>query len=180
MLLAQLAAFEPSNGHEAAMVLRTRQFVETHTDCFERSQQSGHVTGSAWVIDLDRKHVLLTHHLKLDKWLQPGGHADGDPDVLAVAMREAIEETGLEMIRPVSRKIFDVDVHSIPGRDGEPAHYHYDIRFVFQADRALPLRKSAESKALGWVKLTEVDRLTDEESVMRMVRKTLQFREQHD
>jgi 8-oxo-dGTP pyrophosphatase MutT (NUDIX family) len=179
-LLSELAAFRPGSGREAVMVRRTRRFIESYADCFERSQQLGHVTGSAWVIDLGREYVLLTHHMKLDRWLQLGGHADGDPDVLAVALREAMEETGLDTIRPLSRSIFDVDVHSIPSRDGEPAHFHYDIRFVFEAERTLPLRKSAESKALSWVKLSEVSRLTREESVMRMVVKTMRLLEGRD
>ncbi len=154
------------------MLSRLRQFVCEYADCFERALTIGHVTGSAWVVDLERKQVLLTHHVNLDKWLQLGGHADGEPDVLKVALREAQEESGLQEIKPLSFDIFDVDVHEIPARKGVAAHFHYDIRFLFEADRRQPLQITAESKALAWVGIEEVTKLTQEESVLRMVAKT--------
>ncbi len=131
------------------------------------------MTGSAWIVDCERTHALLTHHRKLDKWLQLGGHADGDPDILRVALREAREESSLEAIRPVSEEIFDVDIHAIPARGGEPAHFHYDVRFLLEADRAAALAVSEESRSLAWVPLDRVAELNGEESVLRMVRKTV-------
>lgn len=172
LLLRLLDDHQPYDANEARMLERLHIFVSEHEDCFERSLGDGHVTGSAWVADLDRECVLLTHHVKLNKWLQLGGHADGEPDVLDVALREAREESGLENIRPVSDKIFDVDVHEIPARGSEPAHYHYDVRFLFEIDRRQPLRITQESKAIEWVKIIEVQNLTCEESVLRMVAKT--------
>lgn len=167
-----LAAHQPFTEEEAAMLTRLRHFVDSHSDCFERSLQIGHVTGSAWILSFDRTHTLLTHHGKLDKWLQLGGHADGDRDVLRVALREAEEESGLSLIRPLSEAIFDVDIHLIPARRTEPEHYHYDVRFLLEADRHEPLKITSESKDLQWVPLDEVEHLTAEESVLRMVRKT--------
>ncbi|MCC6394558.1 MAG: NUDIX hydrolase [Bryobacterales bacterium] len=154
------------------MRARLARFVEEYEECFERSLAVGHVTGSAWILDLERTHVLLTHHGKLDKWLQLGGHADGDADVLRVAIREAEEESGLDRVYPVSRSIFDVDIHLIPARKSEAEHYHYDMRFLLEADRGSPLRISSESKDLAWVPLAQVEGLTREESMLRMVRKT--------
>ncbi len=171
-LFLQLDVYQPFNDYEARSLERLRRFVGEHEDCFERTLPDGHVTGSAWVVDLEREHVLLTHHVNLDKWLQLGGHADGEPDVLKVALREAREESGLQQIRPLSNEIFDVDVHEIPARGAQAAHYHYDIRFLFEADRRQTLQITAESKALAWVKITEVCKLTGEESVLRMVAKT--------
>lgn len=171
-LLALLDAHQPADAHEAAMLDRLRQFVVANTECFERSLAVGHVTGSAWVLDLDRTHVLLTHHGKLDKWLQLGGHADGDSDVLQVALREAQEESGLNGIRPVDQRIFDVDIHLIPARKHEAEHFHYDVRFLLEADRGQSLQISDESKALEWVRLDRVSDLTQEESMLRMARKT--------
>jgi 8-oxo-dGTP pyrophosphatase MutT (NUDIX family) len=147
------------------------EFVEAHENCFERSLQIGHVTGSAWIVDPDRTHTLLHHHGKLDRWLQLGGHADGDSDVRNVALREAREESGLTSVRPVSADIFDVDVHCIPARGAEPEHFHYDVRYLFEADRSEPLRITNESKDLQWVRLDRVEELTQEESILRMVRK---------
>jgi 8-oxo-dGTP pyrophosphatase MutT (NUDIX family) len=163
-------ALEP---HEAAMTAATIAFVETRPDCLLRSCAPGHLTGSAWIVDPTRTRTLLTHHRKLDKWLQLGGHADGDPDLRAVALREAQEESGLTRLRVVSAAIFDVDRHLIPARKAEPEHYHYDLRFVIEADPAEPLVVTSESKDLAWVSVADVTALNPEESMARMVRKTL-------
>lgn len=162
-------ALEP---HEAAMTAETIRFVEAQPGCLERTCAPGHLTGSAWIVSPDRTRVLLTHHRKLDKWLQLGGHADGDGDLPAVAEREAREESGLTRLRAVGREIFDVDRHWIPARKGEPAHYHYDLRFVFEADPAEPLTVTSESRDLAWVEVARVAALNPEESMARMVRKT--------
>ncbi len=157
------------------MTAETIRFVEAHADCLLRTCAPGHLTGSAWVVNAERWRTLLTHHRKLDKWLQLGGHADGDGDLLAVAEREAREESGLTSVRAVSAEIFDVDRHWIPERKGEPGHYHYDLRFMLVADPREPLAVSSESKDLAWVPLEQVTRLNPEESMARMVRKTRGF-----
>jgi len=149
------------------------RFVEEHADCLRRSCVPGHLTGSAWIVCSQGERTLLTHHRKLDKWLQLGGHADGEGDLQAVARREAIEESGLAQVRAVSPEVFDVDRHWIPARGAEPGHYHFDVRFLFEADPAAPLAASNESKELAWVELAEVVRRNPEESMARMVRKTL-------
>ena len=170
-LLHAYAARELSS-HESAMAQATIEFVEAHEDCLLRSQLSGHLTGSAWIVDVVRKRTLLTHHRKLDKWLQLGGHADGDPDLLAVALREAEEESGLTRLQVVSREVFDLDRHWIPARKAEPAHWHYDLRFMIEADSDEPLVVTYESKDLAWVEVAQVTTLNPEESMARMVRKT--------
>jgi 8-oxo-dGTP pyrophosphatase MutT (NUDIX family) len=174
-LLNLLHQHQPCDAHEAAMLRQFVAFVEQHPDCFERSLTVGHVTGSAWILDRDRTHVLLTHHRKLNKWLQPGGHADGDADVLGVALREAVEETGLTHIEPASNEVFDVDIHAIPARGHEPQHFHYDVRFLFHADRNTPLVITEESHDLAWVPLDNVRGYDVDESVLRMVAKTPQL-----
>jgi 8-oxo-dGTP pyrophosphatase MutT (NUDIX family) len=171
-LLAELATYSPVNGRERAMVESVRAFVAAHDDCFERTQLAGHVTGSAWIVDRAGTAALLLHHRKLGKWLQPGGHADGDPDVRGVARREAAEETGVRGLTPASDGIYDVDAHDIPARPGEPAHVHYDLRFAFFADPAEPPRRNAESHAVAWVPLAEIDALGIDDSVRRLVAKT--------
>ena len=162
----------PLDPHESATVAEIIRFVEAHADCFLRSCLTGHLTGSAWIIDPTRTRTLLTHHRKLGKWLQLGGHADGETDMLAVALREAREESGLTRLQPVAAAPFDVDRHEIPARQGVPAHWHLDLRFLVEGDPAEPLFVSDESHDLAWVDLKRVAALNPEESMLRMVRKT--------
>ena len=152
---------------------RFRHFVERQPRCFERDcWDDGHVTGSAVVLDSAGTSMLMTHHAKLGRWLQLGGHADGDPDPLAVACREAREESGLSVV-PIQDEILDLDIHAIPARGPDPPHYHYDVRFLLRADRHAQFRVTGESLALRWVLLREMETLTTEESILRMVRKCL-------
>ena len=158
---------------EEADAVRLRRFIETQPRCFERDCfDDGHVTGSAWVVDSAGSSVLLTHHRKLGKWLQLGGHSDGDPDTLAVALREAREESGLR-VQPINEAVLDIDIHTIPARKAEPAHLHYDVRFALRASSTGPLRISPESIDLAWIEIEDLPRLTDEESMLRMARKYL-------
>ena len=175
-LLNKLREYRPYDRHERDMYETLVRFVETESECFQRSLQTGHVTGSAWIVDPGRSRALLTHHHKLDRWLQLGGHADGDNNVLRVALREAHEESGLARVSPVSEDIFDVDVHPIPARDAEPRHLHYDVRFLLEADADAPLVVSSESKDLAWVSLSDIEQITAERSIARMVAKTLKLR----
>lgn len=151
---------------------RTQQFLLDHPDCLHRSCLSGHLTGSAWILDEGRTRTLLTHHRKLGKWLQLGGHADGDPDLAAVALREAKEESGLESIRLLGPDLFDLDIHIIPARRDVPEHLHLDFRFVIKADAQTTVVVSDESLDLAWVPLETVHQLNPEESMLRMVRKS--------
>jgi len=156
---------------EAAVLDRISSFVDAHPDCFSRELAVGHITGSAWILDSTGTRALLTHHKKLDIWVQLGGHADGDPDVEQVAYREAIEESGLVGLQFVEQALFDIDIHPIPARGQEAAHYHYDCRFLFRAvddDYVV----SDESHDLRWVPLDEMPAVTTEPSITRMVDKT--------
>jgi 8-oxo-dGTP pyrophosphatase MutT (NUDIX family) len=150
-----------------------RDFASGHADCCERTCEPGHFTGSAWVVSVDGERALLLHHRKLGRWLQPGGHADGDGDLASVALREAEEETGLTGLR-IEGGVFDLDRHLIPARGNEPAHYHYDVRFVVKAGASEDFIVSEESHALKWLPVAEIaaDSRADE-SVRRMARKWL-------
>lgn len=171
-LLDLLDSHRPIDARESEAVRVTVDFVRSHPDCFERSLLEGHVTGSAWVVSTDGTAVVLLHHDKLGRWLQPGGHADGDGDVARVALREASEETSLRSLRLGGRGIFDVDVHEIPRREIEPAHLHYDVRFLFHADRAEEPKPSDESRGVLWLLLEDAARMAPEASILRMIRKT--------
>ena len=176
LILLRKHAERVADAHEAEMVAAAITFVEAEVDCLERTCGPGHLTGSAWIVSPDRTRTLLTHHRTLGKWLQLGGHADGDPDLLAVALREAREESGLANVRAVRAEIFDVDRHGIPARKTEPGHNHYDLRFMIEADPHEPLVISSESKDLAWVEVSRVTSLNAEESMARMVRKTAALR----
>ncbi len=150
-----------------------KQFVASfldllnHQDCFQRTHLPGHITGSSWVVNSDRTKALLVHHAKLNKWVQPGGHADGEENILNVALREAEEETGLMKLNP-TKSIFDVDIHLIPERKDFPEHFHYDIRFLVEADEAEKIVVSDESHDVKWISLSELETFTKERSVLRM------------
>lgn len=176
-LLNLLRQHTPADANEADMTARTLAFVEANPTCFERSLLEGHITGSAWIISADdvlrEPQVLLIHHRKLDRWFQPGGHADGDPDVAAVAQREAEEETLLTDIRLTSPAIFDVDIHPIPAKGDVPEHLHYDIRFLFTANQKETLGgENREVKGIRWLSLDEAEQLANSESISRMIRKS--------
>jgi 8-oxo-dGTP pyrophosphatase MutT (NUDIX family) len=139
----------------------------THKDCFQRTHLPGHITGSSWIVNPDKTKTLLVHHAKLNKWVQPGGHADGEENILNVALREAEEETGLVNFKS-SSEIFDLDIHLIPERKDFPEHYHYDIRFLMEANENEKIIVSEESHDVRWINLNELEKFTSERSVLRM------------
>ncbi len=170
-LIRKLRDYQTEWENESDTVERFIEFVSTNEDCFERKLKESHITGSAWVVSKDGRQVLLTHHKKLNRWFQLGGHADGNSDVLGVAIREAVEESGLERVRPISEKIFDIDIHKIPGRGQEPEHYHYDVRYILKVVGNEEYVVSDESHNLGWIEIEKLSELTEEESMRRMARK---------
>ena len=174
-LLGLLARYCARRPEDAARVGQIEGFVRAHADCFLRTCLPGHVTGSAWILSPDHRAVLLTHHRKLERWLQLGGHADGDADPLRVALREAREESGLEQLTPIGDGDellpFDVDVHPIPAHGDEPAHLHHDIRYLLVAGPGQTRRVSDESHALRWVERARLGELVGEESMLRMDRR---------
>jgi 8-oxo-dGTP pyrophosphatase MutT (NUDIX family) len=151
-----------------------REFAAAHADCCERTCVPGHFTGSAWLVSADGERALLLHHRKLGIWVQPGGHADGDGNLAAVALREAGEETGLPGLR-IEGGIFDLDRHPIPARGTDPEHFHYDVRFVVRAGESEDFVVNEESHALAWRTMREIagDAHADD-SVRRMAAKWLE------
>ncbi|MDP1698824.1 MAG: NUDIX hydrolase [Xanthomonadaceae bacterium] len=157
-----------------AEVAQFSAFLASSPDVFQRWHLPGHFTGSAWLVSADGERVLLTHHRKLGRWLQLGGHADGDPDLAQVALREAEEESGLSVLQVVP-SIFDIDRHRIPARGNEPEHWHYDVRFVVRAGGDEAFVVSDESHALAWRRIDEIAADTDAEaSMQRMARRWLE------
>lgn len=175
-LLKELECYTTSFRHESKMKEEIISFIHSTSQCFDRNFTQGHMTGSAWILNENGDSVLLMHHRKLDKWLQLGGHADGESRLMTVALNEAKEESGLDSISPLSDSIFDLDIHVIPNRLNEPEHFHYDIRYLFKTDDSIPLKKNHESIDLAWVSLSQIDHYTVEESILRMVEKTKSYK----
>jgi len=141
---------------QSALADEFSKILGASEDPFRRERLAGHFTASAWLVSADGERVLLTHHRKLGRWLQLGGHADGDRDLSRVAMTEACEESGLEGLRLEDPGIFDLDRHWIPEREDVPGHWHYDVRFVIRAGASETFRVSEESLALAWRDIAEI------------------------
>jgi 8-oxo-dGTP pyrophosphatase MutT (NUDIX family) len=137
-----------------------------------RTALPDHWTASAWIVDPRHQVVLLLLHPKLRRWLQPGGHADGDGDLPQVALKEAREETGIVSLRLDTDEIFDLDVHPIPARGQEPAHFHMDARYFITANRDAPLDPSREAILVSWVGIESLLD-ADDAGLQRMAAKTL-------
>lgn len=173
-LLKRLITYRTPFIEEAAMVQRTLSFINAHTECFDRHLAHGHVTGSAWVLNPARTHTLMLHHRKLDLWLQPGGHADGDPDMLQVVLKETSEESGIDLseIKLIDEEIFDVDIHTVYPSSHDHRHEHFDIRFMLEIDDSLEIPGNNESHQIGWIPLSWVSQYNNALSLRRMVQKT--------
>lgn len=167
------AAYAARHPDEAETTARFVELLGDPQDPFRRERLAGHFTASCWLVDRSGTRVLLTHHRKLGAWLQLGGHADGEHDLAAAALREAEEESGLPglLLEP---GIFDLDRHWIPQHKGVPAHWHHDVRYVIRAGSEEAYVVSEESHDLAW---RAIDALVDDPAVdaslRRMARKWL-------
>jgi len=167
----QLIQYQSPYSEEQAFISRFLSLLKI-PNCFERTLLTGHITASAWITDQYMKKTLLIHHRKLNRWLQPGGHADGIEDVAAVAQKEMEEETGLSTFHLAHTDFFDIDIHTIPERKNIPKHEHYDIRFHFIAENPDEITKNNESLDLKWIPINEVLNLVNhEQSFVRMIEK---------
>ena len=156
---------------EASCRQRMLELLDTRPDCFRRDAFPAHFTGSALVVSGDGSKVLLHHHRKLDRWLQFGGHCDGEENVLSVARREALEESGIDGLIVAAARPFDLDIHEIPPHGNEPAHFHFDIRYVLIAPQAAETKTSVESKELRWFTYSDLQAWELDPGLRRLVRK---------
>jgi 8-oxo-dGTP pyrophosphatase MutT (NUDIX family) len=165
----------PADEEEARDRERILDFVLGHSDPFDRRIAEGHLTGSAIVVSADGARVLMLHHRKLDRWLQPGGHAQpGERRGEEVALREAREETGIVglALHPAAPRPLDVDVHDIPARSGEPAHQHLDLRYLVLAPADATLSPQVEElHDLRWAAWGALDALGPDRGLRRALGK---------
>ena len=172
-LAAALADYRRRWPEEAVATACFAELLDDVENPFQRERLAGHFTGGAWLVSADGERILMTHHRKLDRWLQLGGHADGDRDLRRVALKEAEEESGLSGLS-VYPDIFDLDRHWIPDHKDVPGHWHYDVRYVVRAGGDESFVVSEESHALAWRDIAALagDASLDE-SLRRMARKWL-------
>ena len=157
---------------EEASVALFHELLGEGAEAFRRERLAGHFTSGVWLVSADGARVLMTHHRKLERWLQLGGHADGDTDMARVALKEAQEESGLPGLSVEGGSIFDLDRHWIPERKGVPGHWHYDVRYVVRAGDDETYVVGDESHDLAWRPISELAQDPDE-SLSRMARKWL-------
>src|SRR3989344_517412 len=164
--------YVPTDATEKGARAKILDFIE-HSRQFPWDRENfspGHITASAWVVDEEGKRVLLVNHKTLGKWLQPGGHIEAGEDIFGAALREVKEETGLS--GTCEKNIFDIDVHPIPSRSGEAGHTHFDIRVLVRVKSKVSPKGQVGEGDVKWVDIDSVSKLTKEESIARMVRKT--------
>ncbi|WP_186646562.1 NUDIX hydrolase [Fluviispira vulneris] len=185
-ILGIFKSYEEQTEEQLFALSRLTDFIKGEENCFQRSNLSGHVTGSSLVVNKDFTKVLMTFHAKLKKWLQLGGHCDGDHLVHQVALREANEESGSNLLHLLNYFAFpqkynmhdfeniipfDLDIHEIPARLAEPTHLHYDIRYLILAEKEDDILISEESLDLKWIPIHEIQSYTNEYSTIRQFKK---------
>jgi len=176
-LCAELHRLAPPSDAEQSFKARMIELCDSAAPFSRQQFAPGHFTASAFVLSPDRQALLLIHHRKLQRWLQPGGHVEAsDRDMVSAARREVQEECRLkaEDLELLMEQPFDIDIHRIPERKDEPAHEHFDLRFLFRC-RHLDARPGDEVLDLRYVALDEINELESDASVMRAVARLQQL-----
>lgn len=179
-LAAALAAYTPWNEQEERDRAVMLQCLELFPDCFSRENQIGHFTASAWITDPARRKVLMAYHRLYDAWAWTGGHADGETDLLSVALREATEETGVHP-HPLTEDIFSLEILTVDGHEKRgayvPSHLHFNVTYLLEADPQEKLRvKADENAAVRWFTLSEALENCREKWMVERIYRKLNFR----
>lgn len=159
-LTASLSAYRPENEQEQRDIATIQAFLQHNSDAFLRENIIAHVTASAWVVNPERTKVLLVYHNIYHSWSWCGGHADGETDLLAVALRECREETGVKQVQPVTEEIFSVEILTVDGHEKRgsyvPSHLHLNVTYLLEASETENLTVcEGENSAVRWFPLTE-------------------------
>ena len=166
-LLSSYTSRYPEEEVYRDMMLKLLEIEGDHA--FSRACLVGQFTASSWLVNSTNDQYVLMHHRRLDRWFQPGGHCDEETDVLAVAIKEAKEETGLIDIVPMMSAIFDLDIHFIPPKKKDHTHLHFDVRFLLQAQND-KLSPNQESFEVRWFDQADQSLIT-EQALLRMYQK---------
>ena len=167
ILAAQLRSYEPYNEQETADREEILRQLETFPDIYMRENRNAHMTASSWIVNPSRTKVLMVYHNIYDSWSWSGGHADGEEDLPAVALREAMEETGIRRVRPVTDLIYSLEILTVDGhvKRGKyvSSHLHLNITYLLEADENDMLhKKDDENSGVAWFGLDEAIRASSE------------------
>lgn len=168
-----LENYKPNNLKEVKYKSKMIDFYKNYNNCFSREQEYGHFTASSFLLNSSKTKFLLMLHRKINIWVQPGGHCDGDPIVLRTALKEAQEESGINEIKILNENIFDIDIHKFPKTREVDEHYHFDIRFLLKTDGNDDFKINEESLDMKWFSFKQVldNKLDYQDSIVRMVEK---------
>lgn len=160
-LLDKIAAYQPFNEQEEKDKLLILGALQSMPDIFERSNVVMHMTASGWVVNREHRKLLMVYHNLYKSWSWLGGHADGETDLLSVALREVKEESGVRNVRPLSKEIYSLEILSVPGHEKRgtyvSSHLHLNVTYLLEADEGDVLRvKADENSGVRWVPLEEV------------------------
>lgn len=170
-LLKQLRDYHPYDNLESSFITKFLELLQQE-NCYTRQNLEAHITASAWITDPERNSVLLLHHAKLNRWLQPGGHSDGNENLEEVVQKEVAEETGILDCKFIQSTLFDIDIHTIPAHKNIQEHDHFDVRFLMEAPSGSKIIKNSESNEVKWVRL---ENIPSEISMLRMKSKLIQL-----
>lgn len=159
-LQAQLQRYQPWNEQEEADRRELLRRLESGEELYTRDNASAHLTASAWVVSPDRKSVLMAYHNLYRSWSWLGGHADGERDLLSVALREVSEESGLTRLRPVTEELYSLEILTVDGHEKRgryvSSHLHLNLTYLLEGDPAAPIRpKADENSRVGWFALSD-------------------------
>ena len=166
-LIQQITAYVPVNEQEAADNTLLLRWLQSGEDIYTRSNQTAHLTASAWVVSPDRTQVLMAFHKIYNSWAWLGGHADGARDLMAVAKREALEESGLKDVKLLTSEIISLEILTVDGHEKHgayvPSHLHLNVTYLFEADPNAPLRvKPDENSGVAWIRMDEINQKSNE------------------
>lgn len=166
--LEEIKSYQPFNEQEASDKQAMLSFLASHLDAYSRENLSGHMTASCWILNQTHDKVLFAFHNLYQSYAWLGGHADGEEDLLKVALKEAKEESGLSNVKPISKEIFSLEILSVEGHIKKekyvPSHLHYNLTYLLEADENETLSiKSDENSSLAWFSFDEALKVSKEE-----------------
>lgn len=176
-LLEQLSSYQPCNEQEDADRREMLLLLQKESNLFTRENRQAHFTASAWIVNPARNRVLMVYHRIYDSWAWTGGHADGETDLLSVALREAREETGIAQVCPLSEAPFSIETLTVNGHEKRgayvPCHLHLNVTYLLEAEDTQALHiKEDENKGARWFSLEDsLKKPTEKWMVERVYRK---------